>query len=181
VNVFWGSFGRWIWIGISRTIAAFSLLSLMFGETWARGWLAWFLKHWADAVHVLGLQLPIHLRVAEERSLALLSVLVGIAVSERFIGKRKVPEGSASTTGTRIFLFLKIVTVVLACFLTFENWAVPWWWGNFRYFWIGLVVLLWAIDFGPRASLITVGIVAALLAINYGANLFGIAPPPRVS
>lgn len=32
--------------------------------------------------------------------------------------------------------------------------------------------------YGRSTALITVGIALALLAINYGANLFGVAPPP---
>jgi hypothetical protein len=50
---------KWVWIGVSRTLAAFSVLSILFGETWVRGWLAWGLKHWGDAVHALGLRLSL--------------------------------------------------------------------------------------------------------------------------
>ena len=181
---------KWVWIGLSRTVAAFSLLSLLFGEMWARGWLAWFLKHWAEVMHQFWMHLPFHLYLnsGRERALALYIVLLGILGAEMCLGG--APIRSLQKSYERIglgrhalsFVMFALIVFIPSLILVDVNAFYP---GQFSKlveqvdFWFGVFMIVsWALLFGTRASLVTAGFAAALLILNYGANIFGIAPPP---
>lgn len=176
---------KWVWVGLSRTLAALESLSFVFGEQWMRGWLAWVLKRWAGLIHSLALHLPIHLTAYQERAVTLFVIVAGIVGVEPHINPTAPTHeflrvGKQDWMGLLFDIGVLTLGLLITCFwLVFavgEERTTPLLWAMAV---PGFVLLAQLLYFtGRRATLLTFGIAVGAIIVNFAVNASGFVPPP---